>query len=148
MPQRFPFIAVILLAGLATSLTAHLWAQTESPETLPPPSAESSDSETVPGAALLTERGRQLAQELRMLKRSRANLGSKHPTLPLITKKIEAIEEQLEAWEPAMGEPAENPFHAENPKPQINDYDLRQMVIQLNKRVEQLEKRISVLENK
>ena len=127
---------------LATFLTAHLNAQTGG---LPAPNSKSTaNADVVPQAALLTERGRQLAEELRMLKRSRESMGSKHPTLPLINQKIEAITEQLQAWEPA-----ENPFHPgdeQQKKPQINDYDLRQMVIQLNKRVEMLEKRVAELE--
>lgn len=107
-----------------------------------------SDGEAVPQAALLTERGRQLAQELQMLRRSRAAMGSKHPTLPLVNEKIAAIEEQLEAWEPAYGETPDNPFDAEKAAPKMNEYDLRQVVIRLSKRVEQLERRVTELERR
>ena len=36
----------------------------------------------------------------------------------------------------------------EKATPQVNEYDLRQMVIQLNKRVEMLEKRVAELEKR
>ena len=142
-----PLIGVALIALLAVCVAGQLSAQTGPSETGDSKAAKSADS--VPRAALLTERGRQLAEELRMLKRSRDSMGSKHPTLPLVNKKIEAIQEQLEAWEPAVGEPPENPFHPnQEPKPQMNEYDLRQIVIRLTKRVESLEKRVAELERK
>lgn len=104
--------------------------------------------EKVPRAALLTKRGRELADELQLLKRNRATMGAKHPTLPTIEKKIAEIEEELEAWEPAVGDAAQNPFHPEKTPPQLNEFDLRQLVLRLNKRVEQLEKRVALLEGK
>ncbi|MCC9601428.1 hypothetical protein LOC67_12805 [Stieleria sp. JC731] len=102
-----------------------------------------SDDEA-PKAALLTERGKQLWEERKLLKKNLESMGSKHPNRPGVEAKIEAIEEQLQAWEPAP-----NPFRAgsdEPTSPQMNDYDLRQVVIRLTKRVEALEKRVSVLE--
>ena len=146
MKYQNQMIGVVLASLLATLLVTHLNAQTKPTPAGDSPSAKGGD--VVPRAALLNERGRELAEELRMLKRSRESMGSKHPTLPLINNKIEAIQEQLEAWEPAVGQPAENPFHPSQSKPQMNEYDLRQMVIKLNKRVEMLEKRIDLLEQK
>lgn len=131
-----PMIAVVLVSMTAGLVTSQLFAQTE----------RAKPSDQVPQAALLTERGKQLAEELRLLKRSRETMGPKHPSLPLVNKKIEAIQEQLQAWEPAA-----NPFRPESGEkttPQMNEYDLRQMVIRLNKRVEMLEKRVSQLEAK
>ena len=139
-------IGAVLVVSLAVFLATQSNAQT-GPEADSDPGAAKSAA-PVPRAALLTERGRQLAEELRLLKRSRESMGAKHPTLPLINTKIAAIEEQLQAWEPSYGEPAENPFHPNPEKPQMNEYDLRQIVIQLNKRVEQLEKRVTELESR
>ncbi len=151
--KKFCFaLTVAAIAWLALSSTALLPAQTE----LPPPKQESTEKSEmpIPDAALLTQRGRELAQELRMLRRTRNNMGSKHPTRPLIEQKIEAVEEQLQAWEPAFGNPPPNPFQPGGDRqpgggadaPQMNEYDLRQMVIRLSKRVEELERRVSQLE--
>jgi len=135
-------LATMLVAVFALSLETSLPAQTGSE------SVESDRAEKpIPEAALLTERGRQLANELRLLRRTRSTLGSKHPTLPLVEKQIAAVEEQLEAWEPAFGKPPANPFHPEaEAMPQMNEYDLRQIVIRLSRQVEQLEKRVEQLE--
>lgn len=138
MKKSVQIIGVALVAMLVVSLASQLPAQTGSSD-----SKNSKSAEKAPQAALLTERGRELVEQLRLLRRSRENLGSKHPTLPLINIQIAAIKEQLEAWEPAA-----NPFHPSQTTPQINDYDLRQIVLRLNKRVEMLEKRVSELESK
>ena len=147
MKKASQLIIVALVVLVGVSLAAELSAQFEKQQSVKP---KSSKTEEVPRAALLTERGRQLADELRMLKRSRDSMGSRHPTLPLINQKIAAIKEQLEAWEPAFGEPEANPFHSDSQSatPMLNEYDLRQMVIKLNRRVEMLEKRVSELEKK
>ncbi len=146
MKVPLSLVGVGLIALLVVCLTSQLSAQTGSQDKS---GSKAKSADEVPRAALLTERGRQLAEELRMLKRSRDSMGAKHPTLPLVNQKIEAIEEQLEAWEPAIGEPPPNPFHPDQEsKPQMNDYDLRQIVIRLSKRVESLEKRVAELEGK
>ena len=124
-----------VVAIIAICTVAHLFAQ--SPK-------ERSDDE-IPRAALLTERGRELAEELRMLKRTRDSLGSKHPTLPVVLEKIEQVKLQLQAWSPS-GAGAENPFRPGQSKPEINQTDLRQIVLQLSMRIEQLERRVQTLE--
>lgn len=132
-------LAALLIVAVLGSVAAKLNAQGR---TQPGGKKPAAASEQIPPAALLTERGRQLADELRLLQRSRDSMGAKHPTLPLINKKIEAVLEQLQAWEPAP-----NPFHAEESGPQMNEYDLRQVVIKLSKKVEELEKRVAKLES-
>ncbi|OYP33034.1 hypothetical protein [Rhodopirellula sp. MGV] len=123
---------------LTLLLTSVLWGQGK----------ESDDSEiVVPNAALLTERGKELTEEMRVLKRNLAAMGERHPSRPTVEAKIEAIQEQLQAWEPAYGNES-NPFRAAEAMPQMNEYDLRQLVIRLNKRVELLEQRVSELEAK
>lgn len=117
--------------------------------------------ETVPPAALLTDRGRELAESLRNLRRTRDNLGEKHPTLPVIKRAIAETEKQLKAWLP-IESGSDNPFNSRDSKPQqstqdtvdglenseMNNKDLRQLVLSLHAKVEQLEERIRLLEKR
>lgn len=136
------FAAILLVVSLTT---VRLNAQTDGKD-----QSKASENAPIPEAALLTERGRQLAQQLRLLRRTREGLGAKHPTLPVVEKKIEAVLEELSAWEPAYGDAEENPFRpgAKKDPKMLNEYDLRQLVLRLAKRVEQLEGRIEKLEGK
>ncbi|MEM6473937.1 MAG: hypothetical protein AAF802_30580 [Planctomycetota bacterium] len=141
------FIARIILIVVVGCGFFVVQIRAQSDETLKPPKR----SETVPEAALLTERGRQLAHELKMLKRTRDTMGPKHPTLPVVEKKIDAVLELLSAFEPAYGDSTDNPFRKGGEKTDpdmINEYDLRQIVLRLSKRVEQLEARVTELEGK
>ncbi|MCD0458856.1 hypothetical protein U8335_19690 [Roseiconus lacunae] len=142
MKNSAPFRFIASLA-LLTVLGTALWAQVDESKPAPEETVE-----IVPKAALLTERGKQLVEELRILRRNLGSMGLKHPNRPGVEAKIEAINEQLQAWEPAYGKPS-NPFRAsEQAPPQMNEYDLRQLVIKLNKRVEALEKRVEILERR
>ena len=105
-------------------------------------------SDEVPAAALLTERGQQLADRLQHLRRAEANMGDKHPSLPDVQQQIEEIKVQLEAWTPAT-----NPFRAGKDLPireipQMNDEDLRQLVLRLTDDIRLLEQRIERLERR
>lgn len=105
-------------------------------------------SDEVPKAALLTERGQQLADRLQHLRRAEANMGDKHPSLPDVQQQIEEIKVQLEAWTPAS-----NPFRASETLPireipQMNDEDLRQLVLRLTDDIRLLEQRIERLERR
>lgn len=116
--------------------------------------------EAIPPAALLTDRGRELAENLRNLRRTRANLGGKHPTLPVVERAIAETERQLRAWLPSE-EGSDNPFKNLDSSPQrsssaarneseksaINETDLRQLVLRLHAKIEQLEERVRLLEN-
>ncbi len=113
----------------------------------------------IPPAALLTDRGRELADSLKNLRRTRANLGPKHPTLPVIEQAISDTEKQLQAWLP-NGTENENPFKTRDAAPRessldvgrnsspagMNSTDLRQLVLRLHERVEALEARVQALE--
>ena len=59
----------------------------------------------VPSGALLTERGRELAFELKNLYRSKESMGPRHPSLSAVEKRIKSVKELLKAFAPA-----ENPF--------------------------------------
>lgn len=101
----------------------------------------------VPSGALLTERGRELAFELKNLYRSKESMGPRHPSLSAVDKRIKSVKELLKAFAPA-----ENPFDSaqknKDSSKMLNEFDLRQLVVQLTKRVEMLEKRIEELERK
>ena len=124
-------------------ITAFSWAQSGD--------QPSSVEDEIPKAALLTERGQQLAERLRMLRHNEKNLGGKHPALPEVQLQIEEVKLQLEAWSPAP-----NPFRsgvgtADVPMraiPQMNDEDLRQLVIRLADDIRLLEQRLERVEKR
>ncbi len=105
-----------------------------------------SADDDIPQAALLTERGAELANRLKLLRRAEANLGNNHPSLPDVRKQINAIRDQLKATAP---EP--NPFRnratdVKRAVPKMNDDELRQLVILLVDDVADLKKRVLALE--
>ncbi|WP_146533815.1 hypothetical protein [Rubripirellula reticaptiva] len=104
----------------------------------------------VPKSALLTERGRQLAEELGHLQRSKATLGEKHPSRPAIENQIDAIRRELTAWSsvPAGGAVGGQDIVAlgDEVTPLMNEVDLRQLVLRLSERVARLEQKVIILE--
>ncbi|TWT54651.1 hypothetical protein Pla22_23010 [Rubripirellula amarantea] len=116
---------------------------------------KSQPEDGVPASALLTDHGRALAEELRNLRRTRSNLGEKHPTRSGIDRQINDILLQLKAFVPAEPDD-ENPFLKQpnrireplSSNPAINDTELRQLVLRLNERVNDLEYRLKKLEAK
>lgn len=100
----------------------------------------------VPEAALLTERGQELAQRLRYLRRSESNMGDRHPSLPSVREEIKQVIQQLQAWAPLTPEASGDKGAQGRPSLQMNDRDLRQLVIQMANRIEQLEARVKKLE--
>ncbi len=99
----------------------------------------------VPAAALLTERGQELAERLRQLRRIEATMGAKHPARGEVQGEIEAVIEQLNAWSPALRSLAGDQS-LEDALPAMNEHDLRQLILRLSVKVEQLESRVSALE--
>jgi uncharacterized protein involved in exopolysaccharide biosynthesis len=106
--------------------------------------SSSSDGD-IPQAALLSEKGTQLAEQLRHLRHTEAKLGAKHPQHAEIQSQIADIKRELSAWEPE-----ENPFLALNRSAsdpaELSVQDLRQLVLQLAGKVAQLEARVEKLE--
>tara|TARA_R110002049_G_scaffold4601_5_gene32079 strand:- start:120597 stop:121013 length:417 start_codon:yes stop_codon:yes gene_type:complete len=130
-----------ITAGAITCMvTAISWAQSDN-------STINLDDE-IPKAALLTERGQQLAERLKMLRHNEASMGPKHPAMEETRLQIEEVKLQLEAWSPAP-----NPFRGggEVPMraiPQMNDEDLRQLVIRLTDDMRLLEQRLERVERR
>ena len=105
-------------------------------------------NDEIPKAALLTERGQQLVDRLKHLRRAESTLGPKHPSMEDVQIQIEEIKVQLEAWSPAP-----NPFRGGEEVsmreiPQMNDEDLRQLVIRLTDDIRLLEQRIERVERR
>ena len=106
-------------------------------------------TDDVPEAALLTERGQELAKRLHYLRRSESNMGAKHPSLPSVRIEIKKVKEQLDAWAPGSSEKTHTSSGDKRrvkPFLQMNDHDLRQVVLQMAKQIQQLEARIQRLE--
>ena len=128
-------IVFVAFAIVSLSLSRTAVGQGESK-----PSTSNSVEKEIPRAALLTERGMQLADRLRQLRRTEANMGPAHPLLPEIQNEIVEVKDQLAAWSPAN-----NPKLAEQ-IPQMNDEDLRQLVLRMSTRIKNLENRVHKLE--
>lgn len=150
-------IAAIQQTGISPATISPATAQEVRNPDVPGPADQRLDA-GVPSAAFLTDRGRALVENLRNLRRTRANLGPKHPTLPVIDKAILETEQQLRAWLPDESA-EENPFKKLDAPPQrarpatdatdnaaMNDTDLRQLVLRLHGQVEALEARVRTLE--
>ena len=103
----------------------------------------------IPKAALLTERGQQLAEQLRSLRRTEANLGSRHPSLKSVREKIAQIKEQLAAWAPRVADTDGGRGKAvADAVPEMNERDLRQLILRMSAKVDQLEGRVRELEKR
>jgi hypothetical protein len=108
------------------------------------PSGGSNIGDRIPEAALLTERGRQLSEELRRLRRTESSLGERHPSIATVREKIAAVEEQLQAWLPK----AEGNRPLGERLPEMNPEDVKQLVLRLSAKIDQLERRVNALENR
>ncbi len=104
--------------------------------------------DVVPRATLLTERGRQLVEELKNLRRTEASMGPKHPTLPEVQAQILDVKEQIEAWSPLSKEESKalGGRTLAEAVPEMNDKDLRQLILRLSAKIELLERRVHKLE--
>ncbi len=103
----------------------------------------------VPRAALLTDRGRQLADRLRHLRRAAAGMGAKHPSLSGVQEEIAEVKKQLAAWSPDrrvggvdVGKPLDDAV------PEMSGHDVRQLVLRLSAKIDRLERRIDTLERR
>ena len=134
----------LAIAGLALLVSTSLAiAQFDSPA----PRAERPAGllDDVPAAALLTQRGQELAERLRQLRRIEATMGAKHPSRSEVQDEIEAVLEQLQAWSPAVRSTSTG-TSLPDALPAMNEHDLHQLILRLSTKVEQLESRVAALE--
>ena len=109
----------------------------------------------VPDAALLTNRGTELAARLKSLRYAESTLGAKHPSMESVREQIVSIKQELKAWTPVSIETesdqeADEEDDAEEKTREtlatMNNSDLRQLVIRLSVDVTDLRQRIGELE--
>jgi hypothetical protein len=97
-----------------------------------------------------TERGRELVEQLRVLRIAEATMGEKHPLLPKIKEEIRETKALLRNW--TMSEKIAGEMESENDVkrlavalPSMSDEDLRRLVLRLIIRVDILEKELKSL---
>lgn len=96
----------------------------------------------IPRAALLTEKGMQMAARLKMLKESASRMGSRHPSLPEIQRQIAEIKTQLKNW-------ADAPARADGKGTKqrvLSNQELQEIVFQLANEVDMLKQKVARLE--
>ncbi|WP_182865918.1 hypothetical protein [Stieleria mannarensis] len=138
----FVLAGACLLVAAFGRIPSSVWAQTGA-------GGVDSGSE-IPKAALMTDRGTELAQQLRVLRWNEARMGPKHPALPDVRQQIADVEELLKAWQIAP-----NPFRLSDVAgaddqlagnaTAMNEADLQQIVLILAKEVQDLNHRLSVV---
>ena len=108
--------------------------------------AASEESE-IPPALLLTERGRALAEELRQLRRSEETMGPRHPLLAQVRKQIASVKEQIAAWSPQAQQLSQDKATPlPDALPQMNDQEVRQLILRMAGKIAHLEQRVESLE--
>ena len=98
----------------------------------------------VPAAALLTERGQELAERLRQLRRIEATMGSRHPSQRGDGR--DRGGDRAAQRLVARASVADGRSSLPAAFPAMNEHDLRQLILRLSAKVEQLELRVADLE--
>jgi hypothetical protein len=73
-------------------------------------------------------------------------MGARHPSLPSVRQEIKEVIKQLEAWAPNTTDGNGKDGERSKPLLQMNDRDLRELVIEIANKMEQLEDRVKKLE--
>ena len=107
--------------------------------------AKPSSSPDVPAAALLTNEGQRLAQQLLNLRRSEASMGASHPSLGGVRAEIEAVKKRLATFAEKSDANQTPGALPKSSQPMTAD-QLRELVLQMSAKIDQLERRIFVLE--
>lgn len=109
----------------------------------------------IPESAFLTERGLELAAQLKRLRYTESTLGSRHPSLPSIQEQIVSIRRILKSWgdedvdlQDLVDDEREKEIVivSETVLDQLSKNDLKQLVIRLAADVSRLRERLSELE--
>ncbi len=126
---------------------------------VPAPAATKSTTSTsvtpkdqIPEAALLTERGTELVDRLKRLRYTESQMGSRHPSLEDVQNQIASVKQELQAWVPAIKTKSDDAEEddvetAERALAQLNEEDLRQLVVRLSMDVYKLRNRVVELES-
>ncbi len=109
----------------------------------------SSDSgvvqDEIPADALKTEEGRQMVERLRILRRSQASMGPKHPSFNGIQTEIESIKQRLGMRPEQLNSSLAPPSVSLG---SMSEDELRQLIRRMALRIESLEKRLDALERR
>lgn len=119
--------------------------RTRTSPTRPEPERTPIIKDEIPESALLTQRGNELANRLRILRLSEARMGEKHPSYESVQNEINDIKRELTAWSADEGWDSADASVIEK-LPSMNERDLKQLVIQLVGKIGQLEARVATLE--
>ncbi|MFK7738285.1 MAG: hypothetical protein AB8B50_19835 [Pirellulaceae bacterium] len=142
------YLGVVVLVAYVTTVGAQTGTPVRPPQTGTPQEQASSEG-VLPPKAYFTQRDSSLERELLLLKESESRMGESHPQLPAIRKKIRDLEAEVEAFHSIP-----NPFRRlENeglgPRDivqQLNDEELRTLVVRLSIDVKDLRSRVVSLE--
>ncbi len=95
----------------------------------------------VSDSVLKTKQGREMANRLKILRRSQASMGARHPGQKAVQAEIDQLRRRLgidSGTDMPIGVPLEN----------IDDEDTRQLIRRMALRIESLEKRVDALERR
>ncbi|MEM6778966.1 MAG: hypothetical protein AAF670_15020 [Planctomycetota bacterium] len=132
-------------------LVSTTWVVAQSMETRSPPDAV--DSEPSAASPLMKEseqlwldqRHSQLTAQIQHLERVESTLGKKHPSMREVQAELESLRSQLSTWKPSQLPEA---VSTEGALDELNDTQLRRLLLQMAIKVDRLETRIGVLERR
>lgn len=90
---------------------------------------------------------RQWNAQLRTLRQTEATLGEAHPSLSAVREQIAAIEQRLGLAVGQESDPARRARSSASNASMLADSDLRQLLVEMTNRIQQLEVRVKNLEN-
>ncbi len=141
--QSWRIVTILLvttaMAPMALLPTAH--SQVRGAKPAP---QESNIGDGIPDAALESDRGRDLADQLRRLRRAQSTMGKNHPSLGTVREEIARVEKELQAWLPK----AEEGKSITGSNNEMNPDELRQLILQMAVQIKRLESRVDALEKR
>ena len=150
-PRSTTGMALLLAAFVLTAVAWSQAPQRPGASILPAPTnstarniARGADND-IPRAALLTEKGMQLAAKLKMLRESESRMGSRHPSLPEVQRQIAEIRTELREWVRA---PSKQNGDGEPRVRELTRDELQQIVFRLAEEVDVLKQKVARLESR
>jgi len=143
-------LVIASIASLAIAQTAgnpFRRAEAEAANRADNPRVASADEASADEAPPLSDQQRQVADELRLLKRAESRMGAKHPAVQDVRKKIADLTEQLEGMAAVSSQQKNQARPTQSLSiADMNDQQLRQLILRMAIKIEQLETRIETLE--